>query len=114
MMRKVVVAMSEQTTASNQINHSVSATRNQTSQVVRALAEQSKALRDMTSAAHNISKQVSLITRDNREHSMVATAVAQALDHVGARQPNAAKAKAAGGNGGKRSPARTSRLNKRR
>jgi methyl-accepting chemotaxis protein len=46
--------------------------RRDTEQAARALAEQTRGLKDMTTATENTAKQLKLITHANREHSTVA------------------------------------------
>src|SRR5207302_139290 len=82
MIRKVVSAMSEQGAATTQVNKSVSGTRQQTTHLARSLEEQSQALKQMKAGVENISKQIALITRDNREHAAVAAAAARSMDQL--------------------------------
>jgi hypothetical protein len=42
--------------------------RRQSEQVAKAVGEQARAARDMTTAAQSISKEIGLITRSNRQH----------------------------------------------
>ena len=51
-------------------------------QVARAMNEQARAGQDMTSAAQSTSKQIALITRANREHSVVATKILSDLSDI--------------------------------
>jgi methyl-accepting chemotaxis protein len=46
------------------------------------MVEQTRAIKDMTAAAQNISKQVALITRANRENSRTATSVLESLQDI--------------------------------
>jgi len=56
--------------------------RKESEQAARAMAEQSRALKDLTTGAQNISKQIGLITRANREHSTVSVAILGALKEI--------------------------------
>jgi hypothetical protein len=60
-----------------------------------------------------VSKQIVLITRDNREHSSAAAELADLLGEARTNGTAKSRRKAAG-NGSKRTPARKSRLKKRR
>ena len=64
--------MSEQATASAQVSTAVNSMRRETDQASRALAEQTRGLKDMVTATQNTAKQMKLITHANREHSGVA------------------------------------------
>ena len=44
-------------------------TRKQSGHVAKAMAEQTRAVKEMTAAARNVSLQIMAITRANREHS---------------------------------------------
>jgi methyl-accepting chemotaxis protein len=46
------------------------------------MADQSRALKEMTNSAKNISKQIALITRANRDHSQSAASVLSALQEI--------------------------------
>ncbi len=56
--------------------------RQESDQAARALAEQARALKEMTSATQNTSSQIKLITRANREHSTVAGALLDQLRDI--------------------------------
>src|SRR5688500_20358673 len=64
--------MVEQSTAVHQITTATGSMQQQSDQAARALAEQTRAMRDVVSAATNTSKQIKLIHRSNREHTTVA------------------------------------------
>jgi methyl-accepting chemotaxis protein len=54
----------------------------QTEQAAKALREQSRAMRDMLTAANNTAKQIKLITMANREHSNVSTGFVKMLREI--------------------------------
>jgi hypothetical protein len=56
--------------------------RRQSEQVARAVAEQARAARDMTTAAQSISKEIGLITRSNRQHVTSAEQVLGTLTDI--------------------------------
>ena len=56
--------------------------RKQSSQVAQAVVEQSRALRDMSGGAENVSKQIAAITRSNREHTVAAEDILKGLVEV--------------------------------
>jgi methyl-accepting chemotaxis protein len=64
--------MSEQATASTQVSTAVNSMRRDTEQASRAMAEQSRGLKDMVTATQSTAKQMKLITHANRDHSGVA------------------------------------------
>jgi methyl-accepting chemotaxis protein len=112
MTAKVTRAMKEQTEAASEITRGVEEGRKQADQTARALAEQSRALKTMTVQTQNISKQILLITRANREHSVVAERVFQFVNglQTGGAQPQrpVEKSLVAQANG-KRAPKRKTR-----
>jgi len=60
--------VAEQAAAATQITTAAHSMKQQAEQVSKATNEQAKAARDMTAATENISKEVGLITRSNRQH----------------------------------------------
>ena len=56
--------------------------RRDTGQASRALAEQSRGLKDMLTATQNTAKQMKLITHANRDHSGVATRLLDQLRDI--------------------------------
>ncbi len=75
-------AISEQATASGEVSTAVNSMRRETEQAARALAEQTRGLKDMTTATGNTAKQLKLITHANREHSVVAAHMLEQLRAV--------------------------------
>jgi methyl-accepting chemotaxis protein len=65
-----------------EIQKAADATKVQSEQIARAMSEQTRALREMTIGAQNITKQIGIITRANREHSAGADTVLKALNEV--------------------------------
>ncbi len=76
-------AMTEQSTAANQIVRETESMRRQSDQVAKAVTEQTQALREMTQAMQAISRQINLITRANREDSAAAAMILGKLREVG-------------------------------
>ncbi len=56
--------------------------RRQADQVAKAMAEQARAGKDMTTAVQNIAKQITLLTRTNREHSTVVGQILAGLSDI--------------------------------
>jgi methyl-accepting chemotaxis protein len=71
--------MSEQSSGAAQIAAAVDSMRRQSDQVAKAMNEQARAARDMRSAAQEISKQIGLITRANREHSDLSARIYESI-----------------------------------
>ena len=66
--------------------------RQQADQAAKALNEQARAMKDMTTAAANTPRQIKLITHANREHSTVAGALARRTSRRSAGSPIATPA----------------------
>jgi methyl-accepting chemotaxis protein len=56
--------------------------RRQSDQTAKAMNEQTRAIKEMTTGTQNISKQIGLITRANREHSNVSTSILNSLTSI--------------------------------
>jgi methyl-accepting chemotaxis protein len=54
----------------------------QTDQVTKAMTEQTRAIKELTDGARNISKQIGLITRSNRERATASTAILSGLADI--------------------------------
>jgi methyl-accepting chemotaxis protein len=54
----------------------------QTEQLAKAMVEQSRSIRDMSSGAQNVARQINLITLANREHSRASAAVLNGLSDI--------------------------------
>jgi methyl-accepting chemotaxis protein len=65
----VTRSMHEQTTSTNEVALAVSSMRKESEQASRALAEQARAMRDVLGGSQNITKQIDLITKANKQHS---------------------------------------------
>jgi len=74
--------MSEQKQAATEITKAVDDTRKQSNQLARAIVEQARTIKEMTTASQNISKQIGLINRANREHSKTAASTLERLHSV--------------------------------
>jgi methyl-accepting chemotaxis protein len=74
--------MREQAAAGDQITQAVDSMRRQADQTTKAMAEQVRAARDMTVSSQNVSKQIGLMTRANREHASQAQNVISALAEI--------------------------------
>ncbi|HZH34826.1 MAG TPA: hypothetical protein VEX64_08300, partial [Pyrinomonadaceae bacterium] len=82
MIAGVTRGMSEQAAASRQISIAATSMRRQSDQVTKALTEQTRAMREMTSASNDVAKQIKLITGANVEHSIVADNILQMLSET--------------------------------
>jgi methyl-accepting chemotaxis protein len=82
MIASVNRAMGEQTTAVQQVSAAMNAMRRESEQAARALAEQTRGLKDMTSATQSTSAQIRLITTANRTHSTAAGRVLEQLRDI--------------------------------
>jgi methyl-accepting chemotaxis protein len=56
--------------------------RRQSDQTAKAMNEQTRAIKDMTMGTQNISRQIGLITRANREHSNVSVSILNSLTNI--------------------------------
>ena len=66
----------------------------QTEQAAKATAEQARAITDLSDASNNIAKQIKLISRANREHSVAAGGFLASLGEIkGITERNASGAK---------------------
>jgi methyl-accepting chemotaxis protein len=74
--------MGEQATAATQITSAAHSMRQQGDQLAKAIDEQARAARDMTVATTNISKEIGLITRSNRQHLTSAKQVLGTLTDI--------------------------------
>src|SRR3954470_6285047 len=74
--------MTEQAAAATQITSAAHSMRQQGDQLARAIDEQARAARDMTTATTNISKEIGLITRSNRQHVTSAEQVLATLTDI--------------------------------
>jgi len=74
--------MAEQATASTQVSTAINSMRRESEQASRALAEQTRGLKDMVSSTQNTAKQMKLITHANREHSTVSARLLDQLREV--------------------------------
>ena len=74
--------MNEQATAVLQVSTAMNAMRRESDQAARALAEQTRGLKEMTTATQGTSAQIKLITTANREHSTVAGRVLEQLRDI--------------------------------
>jgi methyl-accepting chemotaxis protein len=72
--------MTEQAAGAGQITTSVASMRQQSQQLAKALAEQSRAMQDMTSASSEVSTNINLISRANVDHSANAENILQMLN----------------------------------
>jgi len=75
-------ARREQGVAAGQITTAAEVMRVQTEQLANAMNEQTRALKDMTAGAHNVSKQVGMITRSNREHSSASGSIINGIAEI--------------------------------
>lgn len=74
--------MSEQASGATQITTAAEHMRQQSDQAAKALKEQSRTIREMSSVGENIAKQIALITRANREHSVGSAAILDGLIEI--------------------------------
>ena len=74
--------MKEQAEASGEITTAAESMRTQTDQIAKAMAEQSRAIKEMSDGARNVGKQINLITQANREHSTVSVALLKGLSDI--------------------------------
>jgi predicted metalloendopeptidase len=74
--------MSEQATSSTQIASGTQNLKLQSEQTARALIEQSRAVKDISTSTQNVSKQIRLITDANRMHSQGARGLAENLESI--------------------------------
>ena len=99
MIAGVSRAMGEQATAATQITTAANSMRQQGDQLAKAIGEQARAARDMTAATTNISKEIGLITRANRQHLISAEQVLGTLAdirHITERNAQGVKATLSG------------------
>jgi methyl-accepting chemotaxis protein len=78
----VTRAMRDQTTSTNEIARAVASMKKEADQNARGLDEQTRAMRDVLGGIQNISKQLDLITRANKQHSARAGRVLAQLKDV--------------------------------
>jgi methyl-accepting chemotaxis protein len=78
----VSTAMGEQASALGQIATGAETVRVQSDQTVRAIKQQTRAVKDVADAAENTAKQIKLITIANREHSVVAGQLLDTLKQI--------------------------------
>jgi methyl-accepting chemotaxis protein len=74
--------MAEQATAANQVTTAVETMRKESEQAARAMGEQSRAMKEISGATANISRQMRLVSTANREHSAGAVRVLGQLKSV--------------------------------
>jgi len=86
--------MTEQATGTTQITAAAESMRIQTEQAAKATAEQARAITDLSDVSNNIAKQIKLISRANREHSVAAGGFLTSLGEIkGITERNASGAK---------------------
>jgi methyl-accepting chemotaxis protein len=56
--------------------------RRESDQVAKSMVEQARAVKDISGSAKDISKQVGLIARSNRDHTVAATSIAASIKDV--------------------------------
>lgn len=56
--------------------------RRQAEQVAKSMREQTQGVENMTMATQNVAKQINLITRANREHSVIGEKIAMTLSDI--------------------------------
>src|SRR4029434_2044617 len=74
--------MAEQASAAEQITTASESMRKQSDQVAKATAERSRAVNDMNSAGKDVSKQIGLVSRANRDHVAGSGRVLEALAEI--------------------------------
>jgi methyl-accepting chemotaxis protein len=74
--------MKEQAESARQITDSAESMRVQTEQLAKAMTEQTRSIKDMSSGAQNVARQINLITLANREHSLASAAVLTGLSDI--------------------------------
>ncbi len=67
--------MAEQATAAGQVTAAVDSMRKESDQAARAMSEQARAMKDITSATANITRQMRLLSGANKEHTGAAARV---------------------------------------
>jgi len=82
MIAQVSGAMREQSTAAVDITRNGESMRQQADQAARALKEQARAMKDMTTASANTARQIKMITHANREHSTAAGGILTELGEL--------------------------------
>ena len=82
MIGSVNKAMSEQATAVLQVSTAMNGMRRESDQAARAMTEQTRGLKDMTTATQSTAAHIKLITHANREHSTVAGRVLEQLRDI--------------------------------
>jgi methyl-accepting chemotaxis protein len=74
--------MAEQSQAAAEISRAIDDGRKQSEGLTKAMMEQAKALKEMTTASTSSAKNIGLITRSNREHSAAAGSILSALHDI--------------------------------
>jgi methyl-accepting chemotaxis protein len=74
--------MNEQANGATQITSAAEQMRQQSDQAAKALKEQTRTIKEMSGVGENIAKQIALITRANREHSVGSSAILDGLIEI--------------------------------
>jgi methyl-accepting chemotaxis protein len=91
LITKVTRALSEQALSATEIAKAAFETRKQSGHVAKTMSEQARAVQKMTAAATNVSRQITAITRANREHSITSAAIVNCLSGAAPSAPRPAK-----------------------
>jgi methyl-accepting chemotaxis protein len=82
LIASVANAMSEQSTAANQISKATDDIRRQSEQTSKGVSEQSKAALDVSAATHNITKQIAFVTRANLDQAAAAADIIELISQA--------------------------------